>query len=270
MLYVLLLVWGLSRPSTALAQPTVAQPATELHAGYETYAVGVPVAQMQTSFGLGPTDYRIALAFHTTGLIGALFGGHQTSNVVGRWEGDRPQPLHFTGDGVWRGQARQIAIDYQGGEPLVRKLVPAQDAEREPVPAELQARSIDTLSAVALLMRRVAKTGRCDIEARTFDGRRAVDVAAHTVGPEPLEPSSRTTFAGTALRCDFEGRMLAGFLREGDQSALRKPQHGSAWFASVVPGAPPIPVRISFDTRWFGPATMYLTGAGPGATAIAP
>ena len=36
---------------------------------------------------------------------------------------------------------------------------------------------------------------------------------------------------------------------------------GSAWMAPVLPGAPSLPVRIAFQTRWFGWATMYLTGA---------
>ncbi len=259
MLIILLLMAGLFRLSGAHAEPTA-----ELHADYQTYAVGVPMAELHTGFALGPRDYRIALAFRTTGLVGALFSGHQTSSVVGRWEGDRPEPLRFTGDGLWRGQARQIVIDYQHDQPVIRTLVPPNDQEREPVPPELQVRSIDTLSAVAMLMRRVARTGRCESEATTFDGRRAVDIAARTVGQEQLEPSDRSIFRGAALRCDFEGRLLAGFMRHGDQAEMRHPQHGSAWLASVVPGAPPIPVRISFETRWFGPATMYLTEAGAG------
>jgi len=39
--------------------------------------------------------------------------------------------------------------------------------------------------------------------------------------------------------------------------------HGSAWLAPFLPGTPALPVRISFQTRWFGVATMYLTSAAP-------
>ena len=241
-----------------------AQPAPELHAGYDVYAVGVPVAVLNTGFALGPSGYRIDLSFHTTGLIGWLYRGHQQSGVEGQWQGDRPAPTRFAGDGVWGGRARQTLIDYADGQPLVRSLVPPNDEEREPVPPALQANSVDALSAIAMLIRRVARTGRCEAEATTFDGRRAVDVAARTVGEEVLPPSTRSIFTGRALRCDFEGRLLAGFLRDGDQAELRRPRHGSAWLAQIEPGGPPIPVRVDFETRWFGPATMYLTGARSG------
>jgi hypothetical protein len=98
----------------------------------------------------------------------------------------------------------------------------------------------------------------------TYDGRRATEVEAHSVGEETLDSTKRSIFAGRALRCDFAGRMLAGFKFDDRPSDL-KPLHGSAWLAPVVPGAPPLPVRMRFETRWFGDATMYLVHAEPKA-----
>ena len=94
----------------------------------------------------------------------------------------------------------------------------------------------------------------------TFDGRRLSSLEAHTVGEEVLPKTDRSSFEGPALRCDFEGRQLGGFVHDDDLNVLRRPQHGSAWFASLAPGAPPVPVRITFSTRILGAATMYLTG----------
>ncbi|MBV8520746.1 MAG: DUF3108 domain-containing protein [Acetobacteraceae bacterium] len=241
-----------------------AQSVSQLHTGYSMYARGLEVAELEAGFGLGPWNYQMQLTYHTTGLVGLLFRGHQLTTVQGAWQGDRPAPLRFWGDGVWRGEARQTLIDYNHGQPVIRSLVPPNDAEREPVPAQLQANTVDTLSALALLIRKVQDTGRCETEARTFDGRRLAVISARTVGDETLEPTSRSIFNGRALRCDFEGRQLAGFMRGIDRDELQRPQHGSAWLAQVVPGSPPVPVQISFDTRWFGPATMYLAKAGAG------
>lgn len=237
---------------------------TEVHASYRTYAVGLHVANVKAGFGLGPWSYQMQLAYHTTGLVGLFYQGHQINTVRGSWQEDQPAPFEFFGDGFWRGQHRTTLIDYEHGRPLVRDLEPPNEGERQPVPSDLQSNTIDTLSAMAELIRHVAATGRCETTVRTFDGRSVTEVTARTVGTETLTPTDLSLFSGQALRCDFEGRMLAGF-RLGESNALqRAPLHGSAWLASVIPGAPPVPARMVFQTRWFGEATMYLTKVGPG------
>ena len=80
------------------------------------------------------------------------------------------------------------------------------------MPAALQANTMDTLSALVQLMRRVEQAGRCDTHVRTYDGRRVLDIAARTGGQELLEPAHDSIYRGQALRCDFEGSELAGFL----------------------------------------------------------
>jgi hypothetical protein len=247
---------GLLLPCAASAQ----QQAVTLHATYETYAAGIPVAVVETGFSLGPWNYQMDLAFHTTGMVGLLFRGHQLDRVSGAWNGSKAAPSSFFGQGVWHGTERLTAIDYQQGRPLIRQLQPPNDDEREPVPDPLQANSIDTLSALTQLIRVVSTTGRCETRVHTYDGRRAVEIEAHTVGDETLEPTGRSSFAGKTLRCDFAGQLLAGFKFGDDRARDSKPMHGSAWLAPVLPGGPPMPVRMAFETRWFGDATMYLTG----------
>jgi hypothetical protein len=236
-----------------------------LHAQYETYAAGLRVAAVETGFSIGPTTYQISLAYHTTGVVGIFYKGHQTNTVNGFWRDGRAEPGRFLGQGVWRDKDRVEEIDYQQAQPVVRQLIPPNAGEREPVPDSLQHNSIDTLSALAVLIRVVEKTDRCETAVRTYDGRRALEIEAHTVGEEQLAPTSRSTFQGKALRCDFTGRMLAGFKLDDDRGRAGRPVHGSAWLASVAPDTPLLPVRMAFETRWFGDAVMYLTGFGPGA-----
>jgi hypothetical protein len=232
----------------------------QLH--YETYAAGIPVAQVESGFRLGPRTYQMTLGYHTTGLVGFLFRGHQLDQVDGAWRGQLAAPSLFVGKGEWRGVNRLAEIAYRQGSPVIRALVPPNTDEREPVPEALQAGSIDTLSALAELIHVVAETGRCETAVRTYDGRRAVEIEAHTVGEEMLEATSRSSFAGKALRCDFSGRMLSGFKFGDDRERDGRSMHGSAWLAPVVAGGPSLPVRMTFETRWFGDAVMYLTGVG--------
>jgi hypothetical protein len=239
--------------------PTVASAQVQLD--YATYAAGLEVMQMRAFFGLGPWNYRINLDYHTTGLVGLFYRGRQVNTVRGTWQDDAAAPLEFFGEGTWRGQSRRTLIAYDHGLPQVRELQPPQESEREPVPEDLQRHTMDTLSALAQLMRRVGHDHSCDTEVRTYDGRRVLDVVARTGGPDSLAPTGRSIFSGATLRCDFEGRELAGFLIGEDDREHRSPLHGSAWLAPLLPGAPPLPVRIAFQTRWFGMATMYLTAA---------
>jgi hypothetical protein len=207
----------------------------------------------------------MSLGFRMTGMAGWLMRGEQSDTVSGTWRGTAAAPARYVGQGKWRGADRLAVVDYQQQPPRVLQLVPPDTEDREPVPETLQTNTIDTLSAMMQLIRVVASTGRCETALRTYDGRRAIDIEARTAGPETLETTSRSAFAGTALRCDFTGRLVAGFRRGEDRARAGKPIHGSAWLAAAVPGGLPLPVRLSFETRWLGTATMYLTEAGPGA-----
>lgn len=245
-------------PASALAQD-----APELHATYEMYAAGLHVAEVEVALQVGARHYAITIAYHTTGVASLFRPGHQLNSVVGTWNGAQPEPQQFRAVGQWRDGPNATVLNYVDGQPVIARLEPTDADKREPVPRTVQLNSIDSLSALALLVRRAQETGRCDATAHTFDGRRASNISAHTVDEETLGQSSLSMFSGPALRCDFIGQMVAGFLFADDTPADRKPLHGSAWLATVVPGAPPVPVRMDFETRWFGEAHMYLTHLAP-------
>src|SRR6185312_1074283 len=253
-------LWGLLLIGLGLLAATPAR-SQAVRLEYDIYAAGMDVAAVEASVAIGPLAYRVDLSCRTQGVANLLFGGHQTDRAEGIWHGTKAQPREFSSDGLWHGEPHRVHIGYDHGQPIVRSLIPSLDEEREAVPPDLRANTIDTLSAMAELIRAVAQSGQCEDTVRTFDGRRANAVTAHTAGREILPPSGRTSFAGPALRCDFEGRMLAGFRLDANRQAAGRPVHGSAWLAKVAPDQPDMPVRLRFETRWFGWATMYLNRA---------
>lgn len=225
---------------------------------YTTRVAGLTVMQTEADVEMDARGYRVDIASRNAGAYGLLFRGETRSLAQGLWAGALVAPQRYAVDGIWRGTPRHTLMDYDGGQPNVRHLDPPNAAEREPVPAPLQRETIDTISAAALLARRATTTGRCDGEARTFDGRRLFEVQARTGVWERPAPG-----LPPALRCDFEGRLLAGFLLDGDREAAARPQQGSAWLARLSPGGPMLPVRLRFDIRWLGSATMTLNAAHP-------
>ena len=243
-------------------------PTTALRLDYRATVHGVPLMRMQVTLHMTPRLYRLRLTYRTVGVIGFFFRGHQADSVVGTWDGNRPAPLRYVAVGTWHGVRHLMAMDYRGDVPVIRKVAPPIRASRAPVPPAEQVGTVDTLSAAAELLRMVAETGRCIASEHTFDGRRLSVIAAHDDGQQALVRAARAGFAGPALRCAFTGHMLAGFLH-GKRARDSRPLHGLAWLAPLAPGGLPVPVRLRFQTDWFGWVTMTLIGAEPAEPALA-
>lgn len=230
---------------------------------YEAFSLGFAIMQMDVGIRIFPQAYAVTLNYRTVGLAHFLYPGEQHDQVSGTWVGDRASPQSFLSRGEWRGRSRSIDIVYRNGQPRILELSPPDVDVRQPVPVYLQRNTEDTLSAIAQLLRHVDRTDTCNTAARIFDGRRLSEVESSTAGAQSLGRIDGAIFSGTALRCDFVGRMLAGFELNRPHTTPGPPRHGSAWFASPQPGAPVLPVRLQFGTDWFGSVTMVLTGATP-------
>jgi hypothetical protein len=244
--------------TAAQAQDVGAPP--PIRVTYSGYSHGFNVIDLDAVLTVSPTRYKLEVNFNLAGVLGTLFHADGKTIVNGRFVGPRAEPDDLFSSGHFHGDPRVTQISWRGGVPTIIQMQPPVETERDVVPANLQANTIDSLSAMAALIHQVALSAKCDGHDRTFDGRRLSEVAAHTVGQEVLEKTSRSAYAGPALRCDFVGKQLAGFRRDADQNELGKPNDGSAWFAQVTTAGPPIPVRITFTTPQLGDITMYLTG----------
>jgi hypothetical protein len=236
-----------------------ASPAGTLHVDYTGYSHGLTVLKLAGSLTLSPNAYAAHVTFHTAGMAAWMLRSDNDSQATGTFHGEAVLPISFEGTGHLRDSTRLTRIAYTNGNPVVEALSPPEESERTPIPVAQTLHTIDTLSAVALLIHAVAETGHCDGSVMTFDGRRLASQTSHTTGTEILPKLDRTIFAGPALRCDFVGQQLGGFVRNEDAGELKKPRKGTAWLANLVPGAPPVPVRVAFDNKILGQVTLYLT-----------
>ncbi len=230
---------------------------------YTGYSHGFTVLKLAGSLALLQDGYTAHVTFHTAGMAAWMAHVDNDSQVHGAFQGDQAAPALFEGSGNLRGSKRATRITYQDGNPMIEVLTPPVEHERSAVAPAQTRHTIDTLSAVAMLIHEVARTGACEGTATTFDGRRLSTQTVHTTGQEMLPRTDRSIFQGQALRCDFDGRQLGGFVNDENEDTLRKPRHGTAWLAAVLPGAPPVPVRVAFDNKLLGQVTLYLTSAKP-------
>lgn len=240
----------------ALLPAVPAASAAPLVARYEVTVAGLPVVQVEALLDVDGPRYLVRTRTRLRGMVGWFGSGDQMTSAEGSWRGAEPVPSRYRVEGMWRGARRLVVMDYSAaGMPLLRAIEPVE-AEREAVPDALRHGSMDGLSALAKLTRTVARTGRCDGAAEVFDGRRRVDYAVRTVGQDILPVEGG--FAGPALRCAFESRLIAGFRRDQDAAEARIPQPATAWIGEPLPGAGPLPVRIEMPSRWIGTIRAVL------------
>jgi hypothetical protein len=242
-----------------LAAPARAE---SIAATYTVHAAGLTVMELHAVLDLTEQGYSVELRTRLRGVASIFGDGQQVTRVSGIWAPAGVQPLRYVADGVWRGEARRTVLEWPGGQPAVRLMVPPNEAEREPVPAMATRGTMDSLSALALLIHQVQRSGTCDARANVYDGRRLSEMSGRTEGLEQFPPS-RGEWSGRAVKCRFEGRQTAGFRRDDGGEEARRPQGGIAWVAEVQPGRPPLPVRVEAPSRWFGTVTARLAQFGP-------
>ena len=257
----LLLLAAALAPSPAGAQP--------IRAIYEVYAAGMTVLQVEAEIETTATGYRMTTAVQPRGVVATFFPGQQATRVQGQWAGLRALPTSYHSEGVWRGTPRRTTLGWEGTALRLVDLLPADTAEHEPVSEDQKAGTTDALSALALASRAVQATGRCETEAAVFDGRRRSTYRLQTVGMEVVRPW-REAWHGQALRCGFEGRLVAGFRLDQPRERAGQPQTGTVWIASPFPGAPALPVRLETQNRWVGTATAVLLRVEPVRPAATP
>ena len=247
--------------------PLAANAAEPVHARYAVYGgvlgITMNVAVVHTDFLVGADAYQVRLRFRTAGAVGFVVTANSDSTAVGRFAGEMALPGRYTSLGQLRGKPRQTELDYvSADDPQVRVLVPATEPQRDSVPPAEQVNTIDTLSAMAMLVHAVNTTGRCDGHVTAFDGRRLIAFTARTAGTQELPATGRSSFAGPTLRCDIVSQQLAGFKHDADYARLHHPQPGNAWFGRLSPDGPLVLIRAVFPTTFFGPTTMYLQPGG--------
>lgn len=260
---------GLLALCAAAALPARAS-AEAMLARYDVQAAGFTIMQVEALIDINGPDYQVRTRVIPRGVMTLFTIGEQVSSAEGRWRGLDPMPVRYRTEGMWRGSRRMVAMDYTpAGRPQLRAIEPANLGEHEPVPDALQRGTMDTLSALAKVSRTVARTGRCDTVAGIFDGRRRADLTVQTISQDLL--AREGGFAGQALRCELESRVIAGFHVDQVRTQAAEPQPATAWFGRPLPGGGPLPVRVEIPTRWFGDVRIVLTGVEPaGASGRAP
>jgi hypothetical protein len=260
------LLWLLVCPGTATAQ-LAASPGATWRLSYDGYASGFRVMTMTADITLGAGGYRIAMAGRTGGLIGVFYRAEWQAIAEGAWGRGGVAPTRYDNAGTFGGTPRHIALDFAGGDPIMRIRAPADDPEYEPVPLDRTRGAIDGLSVLALVLRQMQGSGECSGQLQVFDGHQLDRNALAYFGGETLPPSSRSSFAGVTQRCDITAQTLSGFYRP-DPKVAHRTNVDSIWIARPLPDAPALPVRMTATTNQLGQVMLYMTDVREAPVAV--
>jgi len=245
----------------AVAPGALAAPA-ELD--YQVYFGGLKALALAAEIDLSSARYRVRLSAHTEGLIDWIVDWTAQSASEGLVAGGALQPVRHNTVSTVRGNRRDTTLAFHRDGSIDASVEPPIEADdREPVSAEQVHGALDPISAVLIAAHEVAAHGSCDQRVKVFDGRRRYDLEFRDGGPDTVQPSEYSSFSGAATLCLFRYIRIAGYEKPGGRwgNPYDADRIYRVWLAPIVPGLPPLPVRIEAEGT-FGNLIVHLVEAG--------
>lgn len=235
---------------------------------YDAYLGPFYVVSATAELRLDGETYRVVTRAQSEGIAALFFSWQSEARSEGRRDATRLRPRLHEVVGEWRGENRLVRLSYDGRGPIDFRVDPPPDGtERDPVPPDLTAGTVDPLSGTLAVLQRIAAGGRCEGEIPIFDGRRRYDMIVRPGAPSVLPAIHSSIFAGPAARCEFQLRRIAGFWKKPSRFG-RRVTNPVLWVASPLDGVPPVPVRFTAETG-FGDLRIHLTRVQRGRRILA-
>ncbi|GLQ05972.1 DUF3108 domain-containing protein [Sneathiella chinensis] len=237
---------------------------------HSVYLGGIYLGSVDTEIQSTQDEYRIESHAITNRKLEWMLdwvAEGRTEGVVEK--GGRLKPVGHFHESAWRGKKRGNLISYQAdGQVSVTPLgkQPADKTKYTALNPEDIHHSIDPLSMVLEVSRRLDRGEECRGSYPVFDGRRRYDVSLSEVKPRSFPPSSYSVFQGQARGCKLEIDKRGGFRKNADYN-LTEQGDLIVWVSAPAQGARMVPVRLQVDTP-LGGMEMHLDRYREGPTEL--
>jgi len=213
----------------------------------------VTLVEVEVSVRQTGSRYHLVGGGRTTGVLDLLFPWHGRAETQGVVTAGTRRPLVHQHEGTWKGNTRWTRVSWDGAAlPRAEARPPVDPAKVTPVRARSTQGTSDPLSVMMSVLDRLAETGRCEGEAKIWDGRRRYNVSVTHLGAETLVADRPWTYEGGAVGCALDFERIGGFWREnpGRQNAGdRTPDRRVIWVAETSPDRWVL-VRAEVETRY--------------------
>ena len=158
--------------------------------------------------------YDVQTSITTSGTFDTLYPLKATYHAYGTVEKQKFLPQKYSRSNKTRFNNRSKEVIYKNGVPQYRISTKNQNRRQDPITPDPQyASSNDLLTTMAEMAAHVNRTGNCDFEQYSFNGKKYSLSKVKTQGYEKL---LTPYFSGMALKCRYEIEVLddadAGFL----------------------------------------------------------
>ena len=236
-------VWAVSAGLVPAVASAAALPPIELR--YDVYTAGVPALSLRLDIQMAPDRYRIVADMETRGLVGFVYSWRHRGVTEGTIEDGVLRPTQYRATSDAGGTIKTARLVYGRDGTVTATADPATEEGRDPVPLDLTRGSVDILTAVLNVTRRMDETGRCEGAVPVYDGRRRYDLVFAEGGAD----RSNVLTVSAVRRCQASMRRLAGFLKtlspwdDGDEARA-----AAISVATLRDDMPVVPVRLDLAT----------------------
>ena len=217
-------------PAESLAESRAAP----LTLGYQVAWGNFALAEAEIAYRQSDSRYHLVGRGRTQGLLEWFVTWHGRSETEGLLAPGGRRPLAHQSEGTWNDQTRFTQVDWADpGKPLTETRPPPDPEQVTPVPEAATLGTSDPFTALLDVLDRLAETGRCEAEAKIWDGRRRYDMAVSHLGPETLVADRPWAYAGPAIGCALSHQRIGGFWRDSEVPVAGR---RVVWAAEIAPG----------------------------------
>lgn len=227
-------------------------------ADYTFYFGGFTILQANTTIKLKLKRYKVVSESKTDGLLSLFFEWSGQAISEGNFLEGRSVPRLHQNVGKRAGNVRKTVLSYESsGQLNSSEIHPPPDlSEVFPIPRGLVKETIDPLTAVIQINRRLERGMGCSAELPVFDGRRRYDLTLADGGETTLKQTPFSVFQGKALVCKININMLGGHKREKSKYAATSGEK-LVYIGRPLKDGPFLPVGLKIETA-FGTLTGHL------------
>lgn len=243
-----------------------AHAAEDLTLGYQMTWGNLTLADGEISYRQSDSRYHLVSRGRTQGILEFFFPWTGRAETKGLLRADGRRPLLHQHQGTHEDETRWTRVDWPGADgagvaggetagtamPRTEARPPPDPEQVTPVPPATTLGTRDPFTVLLSLLDRLAETGRCEGEARIWDGRRRYDLAVTHLGETVLTADRPWAYDGPAVGCALDFERIGGFWREAPD--WRDPDENAAvrrevWAAEMAPGQWVL-VRAEMETTY--------------------